>query len=103
MGPKTEADLAPAPKVDKKATKKPDSKSSTNTKKDTNNDLGYQPLTIHDVMKKVDFHLPGENYKTDGYVVTENTQKLLAKHLKETGGKVSIIHLIYFYDFLFHI
>lgn len=45
-------------------------------------------MTILDVMKKVNFHAPGENYKTDGYVVTENTDKLLKEHLKITGGKV---------------
>lgn len=39
-------------------------------------------------MKKIDFHKPGENFKTDGYVVTANTQKLLEEHLKITGGKV---------------
>ena len=31
---------------------------------------------------------PGENYKTDGYVLTENTMNLLAKHVKEVGGNV---------------
>lgn len=34
------------------------------------------------------FHKPGENYTTDGYVKTPNTEVLLAKHLKETGGMV---------------
>lgn len=34
------------------------------------------------------FHKPGENYKTDGYVKTPNTVKILAKHLQETGGQV---------------
>lgn len=34
------------------------------------------------------FHKPGENYKTEGYVKTDNTDKLLAQHLKETGGQV---------------
>lgn len=42
-------------------------------------------------MRKVNFHAPGENYKTDGYVVTENTHKLLEKHLKATGGKVGFV------------
>lgn len=45
-------------------------------------------LSILDVMKKLIFHAPGENYKTDGYVVTEVTHKLLQNHLKRTGGKV---------------
>jgi hypothetical protein len=34
------------------------------------------------------FHKPGENYKTDGYVVTPNTMKLLEKHLELTGRQV---------------
>ncbi|CAI8005215.1 Glutamine--tRNA ligase [Geodia barretti] len=34
------------------------------------------------------FHKPGENYKTEGYVVTPHTMRLLKKHLEETGGKV---------------
>jgi len=34
------------------------------------------------------FHKPGENYKTDGYVITPNTFKLLEEHLIITGGQV---------------
>lgn len=34
------------------------------------------------------FHKPGENYKTDGYVTTPNTMALLARHLEITGGQV---------------
>lgn len=34
------------------------------------------------------FHKPGQNYTTDGYVRTPNTDALLAKHLQETGGQV---------------
>lgn len=37
---------------------------------------------------KVHFHKPGENYKTEGYVVTPNTHRLLREHLEITGGKV---------------
>lgn len=37
---------------------------------------------------KVHFHKPGENFKTDGYVITENTMKHLKEHLQLTGGKV---------------
>ncbi len=32
----------------------------------------------------------GENHTTDGYVVTPNTAQLLATHLQETGGKVTV-------------
>uniref|UniRef100_A0A8B9L6A1 Glutamine--tRNA ligase n=1 Tax=Astyanax mexicanus TaxID=7994 RepID=A0A8B9L6A1_ASTMX len=34
------------------------------------------------------FHKPGENYKTEGYVVTPNTMNLLKQHLEITGGQV---------------
>uniref|UniRef100_A0A3Q3ETX9 Glutamine--tRNA ligase n=1 Tax=Labrus bergylta TaxID=56723 RepID=A0A3Q3ETX9_9LABR len=34
------------------------------------------------------FHKPGENYKTEGYVVTPNTMNLLKKHLEITGGQI---------------
>lgn len=45
-------------------------------------------LSILDVMRKLSFHKPGENYTSDGYVVTENTERLLNEHLAITGGKV---------------
>ncbi|KAI7797490.1 glutaminyl-tRNA synthetase [Triplophysa rosa] len=34
------------------------------------------------------FHKPGENYKTEGYIVTPNTMTLLKKHLETTSGQV---------------
>ena len=34
------------------------------------------------------FHKPGENYKTDGYVVTNRTFVLLKEHLAATNGRV---------------
>ncbi|ENN76683.1 hypothetical protein HUJ04_003564 [Dendroctonus ponderosae] len=93
LGPKTEADLAPASKADKKASKpsKTDAKAKCKPKetKEVVKDVpAAQALTILDVMKKISFHAPGENFKTDGYVVTNNTERLLAEHLKITGGKV---------------
>jgi len=78
LGPKTEADLAPVQKQKKIKEIKPIEKKT----------LVYEPLSIEELMSKVDFHKPGENFKTDGYVVTINTEKLLSQHLKETGGKV---------------
>lgn len=43
--------------------------------------------TIEELVKtKVKFHKPGENYKTDGYVTTSNTDKLLKAHLVATGA-----------------
>ena len=34
------------------------------------------------------FPLLGENYLTEGYVVTPKTMDILKQHLKETGGMV---------------
>ncbi|CAH1124908.1 unnamed protein product [Ceutorhynchus assimilis] len=86
LGPKNEADLAPVSKKNPKVAKvveKP-----KNTEENSKDQQQPQSLTIIDVMRKVNFHKPGENYKTDGYIVTENTQKLLKEHLKLTGGKI---------------
>lgn len=78
LGAKTEADLAPVQKQKKAKEVKPVEKKA----------FVYTPMLIEEVMSKMDFHKPGENFKTDGYVVTKNTETLLAKHLKETNGKV---------------
>ena len=81
LGTKTEADLAPVTKQEKKSGK--DKKPKTNTKSNENSDKSANnmnntgkieddegALTISELMKtKVHFHKPGENYKTDGYVV----------------------------------
>lgn len=46
------------------------------------------PWAAYLVGEARNFHRPGENYLTDGYVVTPHTSDLLRKHLEETGGKV---------------
>uniref|UniRef100_A0A8C5H8G4 Glutamine--tRNA ligase n=1 Tax=Gouania willdenowi TaxID=441366 RepID=A0A8C5H8G4_GOUWI len=43
---------------------------------------------IHINRKFVPFPHAGENYKSEGYVVTPNTMALLQKHLEVTGGKI---------------
>nr|CAG4649950.1 EOG090X01EL [Sida crystallina] len=87
LGPKTDADLAPPPKIEKPA-KQPKSK-PTNTDADETNDLDGGAATITELMKtKVQFHKPGENYKTDGYVINDKTMDLLKAHLQLTGGQV---------------
>uniref|UniRef100_A0A8B9N184 glutamine--tRNA ligase n=1 Tax=Accipiter nisus TaxID=211598 RepID=A0A8B9N184_9AVES len=67
LGPKTEADLEKKPKVRRKGR-----------------------LGTGMVFPCVPEHpLPaGENYKTEGYVVTPNTMALLKQHLAITGGQV---------------
>ncbi|XP_034825292.1 probable glutamine--tRNA ligase [Maniola hyperantus] len=95
LGPKTEADLAPAPKPEKKP------KSDNENKKVKEETQGYKEsrvsaatgdvegaTSVPELMKKLSFHTPGENYKTDGYIVTPNTKKLIEDHLKITSGKV---------------
>jgi len=95
LGPKTEADLAPPPKPEKKpkeAKKAPAGKaekaaSAAPSGADNDNEEGA--ATIVELMKnKVHFHKPGENYKTDGYVIEDQTMDRLAEHLKRTGGQV---------------
>lgn len=49
---------------------------------------GKEPQTIAELMQKINFHKPGENYKTDGYIVTDKTKRLLEEHLKITKGQV---------------
>lgn len=112
LGPKVDADLTPAPKqVKQTKAKKPEvvkegelyvklllknyfvSLCSTEDKfldqKEVSNVEKAGAQTISELMKtKVHFHKPGENYKTDGYIVTPNTHCLLQKHLKATNGKV---------------
>jgi len=95
LGPKTEVDLAPPPKVEKKAkpaAAAPKADNKTKAEAASVEDSGDSPsgaATIAELMKtKVNFHKPGENYKTDGYVITDKTMQLLAEHLKRTGGQV---------------
>ncbi|XP_055902972.1 probable glutamine--tRNA ligase [Eupeodes corollae] len=93
LGPKTEADLKPLPKPDKKKEKaKSVAANPANqaaVKKETADIDSDGANTIAELMKtKVHFHAPGENYKTDGYVVTDKTEAILKEHLRQTGGKV---------------
>lgn len=91
LGPKTEDDMKPLAKSDKRKEKPPAVDKETLPTVNGNqvhiDSDGAQ--TIAELMRtKVHFHAPGENYKTDGYVITENTENLLKEHLRQTGGKV---------------
>ena len=95
LGPKTEADLAPPPKVDKKAASNQASAVQNGPKgkaveaKGDDDASGSGASTIAELMKtKVNFHKPGENYKTDGYFITDKTMEVLAQHLNRTGAQV---------------
>ncbi|XP_052758353.1 probable glutamine--tRNA ligase isoform X2 [Galleria mellonella] len=95
LGPKTEADLAPPPKAEKKSkvsdtakkVKDDDKKVVKPVKSESVVDVGGG-ASILELMKKLPFHSPGENYKSDGYIVTPDTKQLLEEHLKITSGKV---------------
>lgn len=90
LGPKTEADLekkAKAPKV--KA-----AENNVKTKKEEVEVNGVaasvEGMSLMEQLRgeALKFHKPGENYKTEGYVVTPNTMNLLKKHLEFTGGQI---------------
>lgn len=87
LGEKTAADLAPPPKVEKKPKEKKESLKEVATTVE-NSSVKDGAQSIAELMKKVRFHAPGENHKTDGYVITEHTERLLKQHLKETSGMV---------------
>ena len=97
LGQKTEADLAPPLKTEKKSGKDKGSKALKVSEKNgksmgnanINCDVEEGAATIAELMKtKVHFHKPGENYKTDGYVVEEKTMDRIKDHLARTGGQV---------------
>uniref|UniRef100_A0AAG5DFK3 Probable glutamine--tRNA ligase n=1 Tax=Anopheles atroparvus TaxID=41427 RepID=A0AAG5DFK3_ANOAO len=95
LGPKTEADDE---QVGKKRKEKPSANATAETAVNSatkaattpasTSDRSDGPRTMVDLMRNVDFHRPGENFKTDGYVVTPETERLLKEHLQRTGGKV---------------
>ncbi|XP_066583934.1 probable glutamine--tRNA ligase [Prorops nasuta] len=89
LGPKTEFDLSLPHKAAKQSKAKKIEKEIVNTKGTAGSSEKEGAETISELMKtKVHFHKPGENYKTEGYIVTSNTHCLLKEHLEVTGGKV---------------
>jgi glutaminyl-tRNA synthetase len=95
LGPKTEADLAPPPKAEKKKSepKEKTAKEAVDAVRGGSNAVGGDAeedgaATMTELLKTVKFHKPGENYTTDGYVRMPKTKELLAQHLKRTGGQV---------------
>ena len=83
LGPKTEQDLA-------KPVKEKSNKVTNESKKITDSaDSGENYTNFIELLKnKAHFHKPGENFKTDGYVLTDKTMGLIERHLKATEGKV---------------
>lgn len=83
LGPKTESDKNPAKEPKEK--KKDD---TTKTTKKEEKDDGQIQTFMEIAGDAINFFKPGENFKTDGYVVTDKTMDLIQGHLKATGGKV---------------
>ncbi|XP_068237763.1 probable glutamine--tRNA ligase [Palaemon carinicauda] len=81
LGPKGEEDLVKPPKV-KNAEKKEKVDKTDSAPQEK------QCLTMTELLRTVQFHAPGENHKTDGYIITDQTERLLKEHLKVTGGQV---------------
>uniref|UniRef100_A0A3B1IRP8 glutamine--tRNA ligase n=1 Tax=Astyanax mexicanus TaxID=7994 RepID=A0A3B1IRP8_ASTMX len=89
LGPKTEADLEKKPKAAKpKAPEKEKEEEKQNNA--VNGEVMMEGKTLMEQLRgeALKFHKPGENYKTEGYVVTPNTMNLLKQHLEITGGQV---------------
>lgn len=84
LGSKTEADNMPLPKAAKKS-KNVKPVADLELSKAT---IANAPKTIAELMETVHFHAPGENHKTDGYVITDRSSTLLKEHLLRTSGKV---------------
>nr|XP_033782100.1 glutamine--tRNA ligase [Geotrypetes seraphini] len=86
LGPKTEVDLEKKPKTVKQKPAAVDKKENVAE----NGDMKLESLSLMDQLRgeALKFHKPGENYKTEGYIVTPNTMNLMKKHLEITGGQV---------------
>ncbi|KAH0630312.1 hypothetical protein JD844_013227 [Phrynosoma platyrhinos] len=88
LGPKTEADLEKKAKAPKSLAAEPDKKAKAAVVE--NGDVYQETKSLMEQLRgeALKFHKPGENYKTEGYVVTPNTMNLLKRHLEITGGQV---------------
>ncbi|XP_033123440.1 glutamine--tRNA ligase-like [Anneissia japonica] len=89
LGPKTAADMEkpkdPKAGKSKNKDKKPKEKKDTSAEEKTEKEYTDMKQLCGEALK---FHKPGENYKTEGYVVTPKTMDLMKQHLKETNGEV---------------
>eukprot|EP00112_Aurelia_sp_Birch-Aquarium-sp1_P006551 Seg1720.10 transcript_id=Seg1720.10/GoldUCD/mRNA.D3Y31 product="Glutamine-tRNA ligase" protein_id=Seg1720.10/GoldUCD/D3Y31 len=96
LGPKTEEDLAPPKKekggkqqnkakVAKSSEEKPKPQAVLDLKTIMN---AIDPKTMYLTGEAAKFHKPGENYKTDGYIITPKTMDLMKEHLDKYGKQV---------------
>uniref|UniRef100_A0ACB8EGZ0 Uncharacterized protein n=1 Tax=Sphaerodactylus townsendi TaxID=933632 RepID=A0ACB8EGZ0_9SAUR len=88
LGPKTEADLEKKPKAPKPRAAESEKKEKAAVVE--NGEVYQETKSLMEQLRgeALKFHKPGENYKTEGYVVTPNTMSLLKRHLEITGGQV---------------
>lgn len=93
LGPKTAADMekpakkAKEPKAGKGKSK--EEKRQAEVEKDSESPSEKTYENMNQLMgEALRFHKPGENYTTEGYVVTPKTMDLMKEHLKFTGGQV---------------
>lgn len=80
LGPKNESDTA-KPKKEPK-----ENKEANNNKKAAPKEEECKDMI--ELLKRVNFHAVGDNFKTDGYVITPNTMRLLAEHVRNIKGQV---------------
>ncbi|XP_029011138.1 glutamine--tRNA ligase [Betta splendens] len=91
LGPKTEADLEKKSKPQKSKVAENDVKVKREEEVAVNGEVSTGE--VKSLMEQLrgealKFHKAGENFKTEGYVVTPNTMALLKKHLEITGGQI---------------
>ncbi|GMT24399.1 hypothetical protein PFISCL1PPCAC_15696, partial [Pristionchus fissidentatus] len=83
LGPRTDEDTKPKPKV------KADKKEGDKKKEEKKMRVIEGATTMEELIKtRARLHKVGENYKTEGYVLTPHTDRLLKEHLRRTGGQV---------------
>ncbi|XP_077980161.1 glutamine--tRNA ligase-like [Glandiceps talaboti] len=88
LGPKTEEDKQKPvkSKTQHEKPKKEETKKTEVEKELASPMDGQSPYQI--MGAALTFHKPGENYTTEGYVLTSKTMELLKKHLEETRGQI---------------
>ncbi|CAM4585364.1 glutamine--tRNA ligase isoform X1 [Caretta caretta] len=87
LGPKTEADLEKKQKAGKA---KPAEVERQQKALEENGGVTLETKSLMEQLRgeALKFHKPGENYKTEGYVITPHTMALMKQHLEITGGQV---------------
>lgn len=89
LGAKTEADLEKKPKPQK--VKVPENEGKAKKEEvAVSGEVQPEGKSLMEQLRgeALKFHKTGENYKTEGYVVTPSTMNLLKKHMEITGGQI---------------